>query len=94
MTTQKLAVLLALLPMAGCYGPALRQQRTNNAAFDVHYLFTHEGCRVYRFIDAGPHYFVRCDPMSPSAPQASTTSIVGCGKNCSREEQLVTSEGR
>lgn len=34
---------------------------TDNNAIHVEQLFTHEGCTMYRFHDAGyPRYYVRC----------------------------------
>jgi hypothetical protein len=33
----------------------------NNKTYDVDYLFTHDGCKVYRFYDRGNYvYFTNC----------------------------------
>ena len=72
---------------AGCVVPALQATASNNAAVPVDYLFTHDGCRVYRFLDGQYHYFVRCDPPATSAATFDTRS---CGKNCAVEESIPT----
>ena len=71
----------------GCMTPALQQAQSNNSAVRVDYLFAHDGCRVYRFLDGGYHYFVRCDPPTTSAATFDTRS---CGKNCAVEESIPT----
>ena len=41
--------------------PAMFTAPTDNSAIAVEQLFTHDGCSVYRFRDAGyPRYYVRC----------------------------------
>jgi len=70
-----------------CVAPALRATASDNAAVSVEYLFTHDGCRVYRFLDGHYHYFVRCDP--PVTP-AATFDTRSCGKNCVVEETIPT----
>ena len=83
-----LGVLAAAPSMqAGCVGPALQATASNNAAVSVEYLFTHDGCRVYRFLDCQYHYFVRCDPPATSAATFDTRN---CGKNCTVEESIST----
>jgi hypothetical protein len=82
-------MLAPALTLTGCLGPALQEHATNNGAFEVEYLFSHDGCRVYRFRDSGAHYFVRCDGPGP-AVHSSTTQKVSCGKNCVREEDIPT----
>lgn len=35
---------------------------SNNETFTIHYLFTHDGCKVYRFNDCGQNiYFTNCN---------------------------------
>lgn len=84
-----LAASATLSSGAGCAGPALEQRNTNNGAYVVDYLFTHDGCRVYRFKERGTsHYFVRCDGPAPSG---ATMSPQSCGKNCILEEVIPSS---
>lgn len=72
---------------AGCYDrlPALVRVPSNNSAFAVDYLFTHDGCRVYRFQDRIAHYFVNC-----SGGSDATISPVNCGKNCVEDELIIS----
>jgi hypothetical protein len=61
--------------MAGCQGEAARpgEVSTDNKAFTVGRLFTHEGYSVYRFYDGGDavYYVV---PAGPAERVALTTS--------------------
>ena len=61
--------------------------KTNNQDYDVNKLFTKDGCDVYRFHDAGyPRYFVNCGNN-----QASISWNVGCGKGCTNNVSVQTS---
>lgn len=81
-----LASLLLVTPLVGCMQPAVATTPSNNPNIEVDTLLTHDGCTVYRFRDGAYHYFVRC----AGAPSVSTTSVVSCGKNCSRPEEIQT----
>ena len=49
--------------------PISKQEPDNNPTYEVYYLFEHEGCKVYRFRDAGNYvYFTNC--------KGSTTSVI------------------
>lgn len=55
-------VFLAALVLfiAGCVKDPVLTSKTNNADIEVELLFEHDGCRVYRFHDAGRAiYFVK-----------------------------------
>jgi len=55
--------MLAVLSCS-CYTsmPLKREKANNNETYDVHYLFEHEGCKVYRFYDHGEYiYFTNCN---------------------------------
>lgn len=71
--------------LVGCEKPAEQHTPTSNPHVPVELLFTHEGCRVFRFEDNGRnHYYARC-------PEGSSTSAVqDCGKNCTQDEQIPT----
>lgn len=76
----RLAALAALLALAGCGKPA---ETTSRAGLDftVDRLFTHDGCSVYRFSDAGSYrYFTNCS--------GTVEWRESCGKNCSRDVQV------
>lgn len=41
--------------------PIVSQAPDNNETYKVHYLFEHDGCKVYRFYDRGNYvYFTNC----------------------------------
>jgi hypothetical protein len=69
--------ILILITLFGC----AKNPETSSIAgkdFKVDTLFTHEGCRVYRFSDAGNfRYYSDC--------RGETFWTEGCGKGCSRE---------
>jgi hypothetical protein len=59
-----LSPLLPLLLLAGCtiQHPITRQPAVNNHDYKVEYLFEHEGCKVYRFLDNDNYiYFTNCN---------------------------------
>jgi len=64
------------LASAGCVTPPIGTAMTNNPGIQVDLLFEHDGCRVYRFMDVGYHYFARCDGAGPTA----TVLPDKCGK--------------
>jgi hypothetical protein len=78
---------LVFLSLAACHEPPIATSPTNNENLVVEQLFTHEGCTVYRFYDGGAHYYVRCKGEPPA-----TLNRVGCGKNCTRTEEIPTIE--
>jgi len=80
-----LILVLTALSSAGCVAEPVAAYGTDNSAIDVHQLFTHDGCTVYRFRDASFHYYVTC-----ARGPAQTMTQVSCGKNCVREEAIVT----
>lgn len=59
---------------------------SSNPAFVVEFLFEHEGCRAYRFVDFGiSRYYVKCQ-----CGQARVESEESCGKGCIRRDELQT----
>lgn len=86
------SIMAAVLSAGACAAPAMETRiATPNPSVSVDLLFTYDACRVYRFYDAGPHYFVRCDPASRSSgDSAATLSRVPCGKGCTRDETVQT----
>lgn len=70
----KYLFIIALL--AGC-GRMAEQTTRVNQNFEVDTLFEHDGCKVYRFSDAGNfRYFTNC--------HGSTQWTEHCGKSCTR----------
>jgi hypothetical protein len=86
---QKAALMLSgCLCASGCVTRAspVAVHPTDNAEVKVEHLFTHDGCAVYRFRDAGYHYYVRCD----GAGSAMTHSLEPCGKSCRVDQTIQT----
>lgn len=57
-----LIVLLAVV-FGSCVSniPLVREDADNNETYKVDYLFEHDGCKVYRFMDNGRYvYFTNC----------------------------------
>lgn len=85
----KIAIIVAAVALlAGCQ-KAAEVSSPAGLEFNVDRLFTHDGCTVYRFRDAGSsRYFTRC---------VGASSEVGwqeaCGKGCSRMMNIPTAQG-
>lgn len=57
------AFLGSTLLLFSCYTerPLTKGPSGNNETYKVHYLFEHDGCKVYRFYDMGHYvYFTNC----------------------------------
>jgi len=79
----KLILTLAVLvSLVGCTKPA--EESIKRGEFDVQKLFTYEGCTVYRFRDDRNIYYTNCN--------GSTQHLESCGKNCSYQEIVPTSQ--
>jgi hypothetical protein len=61
---KKIYIALLCPPFLSCVEqryPLTSQPSQNNVTYQVDYLFEHEGCRVYRFIDHGNYiYYTNC----------------------------------
>lgn len=81
MNSKFLILAAAFLTLTACEKPA--QSATREGAFDVEFLFEHEGIKVYRFQDAGRrHYFTS---------RGETISSQKSGKN-RYDENIVEEE--
>lgn len=70
-------MLIAALATSGCVTTPMTRTQTANPEIQVDLLFEHDGCRVYRFMDVGYHYFARCD----GAPGPNASMLPDrCGK--------------
>jgi hypothetical protein len=86
-------LLLPVLAVAatGCLAQALKVTPTENPEIKAELLFTHEGCRIFRFRDGNlPVYYADCS--GGKAPSASVSWRRACGKNCSRPVLVTTAE--
>jgi hypothetical protein len=55
--------MIACLSVSSCgvQVPISKMQPANNKTYQIEYLFEHDGCKVYRFIDEGHYiYFTNC----------------------------------
>ena len=60
--------------------PIERKPASNNADYNVEYLFEHDGCKVYRFRDYGNNgeyiYFTNCNGNAISFTNDSTKTQI------------------
>lgn len=74
---------IAALFLYGCKQSPESVQTVRADGFQVDILFTHEGCRMYRFLDGSRFvYYSNC--------VGSTQWRENCGKNCSRDQHVPT----
>ena len=68
--------------------PLTKEKPVNNSTYQVEYLFEHEGCKVYRFMDMGHYiYFTNCEMLpvlKATASAQSTGSAVNRSSSKSR----------
>lgn len=51
----------AAISLISCKTPVESMKAENNSDYKVHFLFEHDGCKVYRFFDRGHYvYFSNC----------------------------------
>lgn len=75
------SLLILLLCQCSCIIPTNRhlpinsENASNNATYRIHYLFEHDGCKVYKFYDFGnPVYFTSC--AGNTTAFVDTTAII------------------
>ena len=82
----KIALSLSLaisILLSGCAKQAEQVSSAGVGGIEVARLFTHDGCTVYRFGDAGRFvYFSKCSEKS----EVFWNEVHSCGKNCTRTE--------
>jgi len=81
--------LLAILLLGGysCSvpNPLASTKADNNKSYEVEYLFEHDGCKVYRFMDKGHYvYFTNCKGDVTSIENDSTRVRVMNAKSISK----------
>ena len=60
--TSVLIILFISLLSCSIQQPISSMQPDNNESYQVEYLFEHDGCKVYRFLDSGNYvYFTNCN---------------------------------
>jgi len=79
-------ILVAGALIYGCASDGVKTVQTDNRDIHVTLLFEHDGCKVYRFTDAGSYiYYANCGASS----DAAWNRIEG---KVSHHEQVRTSE--
>lgn len=72
----KFLIVLTTVFFVSCAKEPMGTTQTDNSNFEVGLLFVHDGCKVYRFYDAGHYkYFTNCT-------EAISEETHSCGKNC------------
>ena len=89
-----LAVVIAALGIAGIYWAfqaVFGLSDEQKIEMRVPQLLSEaDGCRVYRFVDNGTHYFTRCGEQVNTVRHYTES----CGKNCTRNRtEEITTEG-
>ena len=82
---KRLMLVVAVMMLAGCVEKAepVRTEYSTNPQVPVSLLFEYDGCKVYRFYDAGrSRYLSKCENVSSSSVSSEYTE--SCGKSCSR----------
>ena len=78
--TKTLLLIFLVIAFVSCMSnrlPVATATPDNNKAYQVDYLFEHEGCKVYRFIDMGNYvYFTNCSGDVTSIDNDSTKTRV------------------
>jgi hypothetical protein len=83
--------ILSLPLLGGCLATPVAVANTENPELAAELMFSHDGCRIYRFRDGGqPVYWADC--RGPDGGSASTAWRRRCGKNCSRPVLMTTAE--
>lgn len=80
-----LLVVAVGLVLAGCTETAepVRVESSTNPQVPIGLLLEHDGCKVYRFVDAGRYrYLSKCENVTNSSVSSQYTE--SCGKSCSR----------
>ena len=72
--------------------PLTKEKPVNNSTYQVEYLFEHEGCKVYRFMDMGHYiYFTNCKGDVTSIESASIVAILPASEEWSANLQTPSS---
>ena len=70
------AALILILGLSACTSqrPITSNKSENNQTYTVAYLFEHDGCKVYRFVDGGNTvYFTSCNGEAISKTDSTET---------------------
>lgn len=94
MKTRSVLVCFSIVLLTGCIEDPVATDATDNAAMTVDRLFTHDGCSVYRFWDAGHlHYYTDCSGGT-DAGHSETQSTGKSAYTRTEYEHIPTYRGR
>lgn len=81
-------IILLVFPLFlfySCAKDPVSSSITDNPGIEAELLFTHEGCKIFRFRDSGHlNYFTTCDSVTYKRSQS-------CGKNCNTTK-IITNQ--
>jgi hypothetical protein len=82
---------LIVLGLIGTFQAVFGLNEQEKAEMRVPQLLSEsDGCRVYKFVDDGTHYFTRCGEQVDTVRHYTET----CGKNCTRRRtESIATEG-
>jgi len=83
-------IVAIAIALASCTAEPVSTQSTDNPTIPIAHLLTIDGCKVYRFHDAGKaRYLTTCPRASVSQSDSEP-----CGKGCTRQapEEIQTVE--
>jgi hypothetical protein len=70
--------VVTVLVLSGCFTPRIplyTKPVQNNKDYVISYLFEHDGCKVYRFVDMGEYvYFTSCN--GETSYRADSTTVI------------------
>jgi hypothetical protein len=83
--------VLIVLGLIGTFNAVFGLNEQEKAEMRVPQLLSEsDGCRVYKFVDDGTHYFTRCGEQVDTVRHYTES----CGKNCTRRRtELIATEG-
>ena len=82
---KRLMLVVAVMMLVGCVDETqpMRVESSTNPNVPIALLLEHDGCKVYRFVDANRYrYLSKCTNASSSSVSSEYTE--SCGKSCSR----------
>jgi hypothetical protein len=82
---------LIVLGLIGTFQAVFGLNEQEKAEMRVPQLLSEaDGCRVYKFVDDGTHYFTRCGEQVDTVRHYTES----CGKNCTRSRtESIATEG-
>jgi hypothetical protein len=82
---------LIILGLIGTFQAVFGLSEQEKAEMRVPQLLSEsDGCRVYKFVDDGTHYFTRCGEQVDTVRHYTES----CGKNCTRRRtESIATEG-